>query len=459
MSSAIKKPAIDKSYMNEEDNHDLKHIPGEYGLPFFGKAVPIMKDLHNVIDHHYKTYGEVSRIRMGGQDGLLIVGADNYREIYIDKTKNFSARMGYDKTLATMYPDTILLSDFDDHRPLRRMFQSAFKNDAMRTYVEMMNPVLEKNIKQFAGMDKFVFFPAVKKTLLDVASKVFLGIDDLDGDEASRLIKSFIDSTDGLLALVRKEIPGGKYKRGKDGIRYQRDFFRKLIEQRRGTEGTDTLTYLSNERDDEGNYFPVDEIIDQMVFLLFAAHDTTTSALCHMVYYTAKHPEWQQRLREETEGFNKPALNYDDLDGCVISELVFYESLRLHPSVPMMQRRTIRECELGGYRIPANTILFIAPTYNHRLPEFWTDPDKFDPERFAPHRAEQKNHSFCYMPFGGGAHKCIGMHFAIMVSKLFMHQFVSAYDYSTPDNYDPKMDYMPLPKPHDGIPLTLKKRG
>lgn len=444
------------SYKTAPDNHNLMHIPGDYGLPWFGKAVSIMSDLHNVVDHHYKRYGEVSRIRMGGQDGLLVVGAENYKQIYLDKDKNFSARMGYDKTLGSMYPDTILLSDFEDHRPIRRMFQTAFKNEAMKTYADMMNPVIEKNIKGYANQQNFVFFPAVKKTLLDVASKVFVGIDDLDGDEANRLIRSFIDSSDGLLALIRKEIPGGKFKRGRDGIRYQREFFRKIIKDRREKEGNDTLTYLCHERDENGNLFSDEDIINQAVFLLFAAHDTTTSALCHMVYFTSLHPEWQERLRQESLAMNKPFLDYEDLDKMVEMDKVFHESLRLHPSVPIMSRRTLRDCEIGGHHVPANTVLWIPPTYNHYMPEFWTNPTQFDPERFSPERAEHKNHSFCYMPFGGGAHKCIGMHFAVMVAKCFMHQLVLNYEYSTPKDYKPKMDFMPLPKPHDGIPLTLK---
>lgn len=449
---------VDKSYLEEKDNTNLDHIPGEYGLPLIGKAIPILNDLHNVVDDHYKRFGEVSRIRIGEQKGVLVVGGDNYKEIYLDRDKNFSARMGYDQTLGSMYPDTILLADFGDHKPLRRMFQSAFKNDAMRTYVEMMNPVLERNIKLFKEDKNFVFFPAVKKTLLDVAAKVFVGIDDLDGEEAKRLADAFIKSSDGLTAVVRKEIPGGKFKRGKDGIAYQRDFFRNLIRERRANnhEGTDVLTYLCHERDEDGNLFPEEDIIDQATFLLFAAHDTTTSALCHMVYYTAKHTEWQDRLRAEANSVGNDFLSYDDLDTRVVTDLVFHESLRLRPSVPMMQRRTIRECQIGGHTIPANTILFIPPTYNHRLPEFWTNPEAFDPERFAPDRQEHKSHSFAFMPFGGGAHKCIGMHFAAMVAKTFMHQFILSYDYTSLSSSNPKMEYFPLPKPGDGVPLTLK---
>ena len=449
--------APDNSYLQEEDNSNLDHIPGEYGLPLIGKAIPFLKDPLELIEDHYNKYGEVSRIRIGEQKGLLVIGGENYKTIYLDRDKNFSARMGYKCNLGSMYPDTILLSDFADHKPLRRMFQSAFKNDAMRTYVDMMNPVLKRNIEKFKDEKNFEFFPAVKKTLIDVAAKVFIGIDDLDGEEAQRLAESFSKSSDGLTAFVRKEFPGGKFKRGKEGIAYQREFFSKLVVERRGKEGTDTLTYLCNERDDEGNLFADNDIIDQMVFLLFAAHDTTTSALCNMVYHTAKDKQWQQRIRDEAEPVNNEFISYDDLDSRIMTDLVFHEALRLYPSVPLMQRRTIKECEIGGHKIPANTILFIPPTYNHHLTEYWTNPKDFDPERFAPSRQEHKSHSFAYLPFGGGAHKCIGMHFAAMIAKNFMHQLVLHYDYSltsVQDNH--KMDYFPLPKPSDGVPLVLK---
>jgi cytochrome P450 len=175
-----------------------------------------------------------------------------------------------------------------------------------------------------------------------------------------------------------------------------------------------------------------------------------------MLYYTAKNPQWQDRLRAESLALGKAQLEYDDLDKMTGLELVFKESLRMNPSVAMMTRRTIRECEIDGVRIPANTVLYLPPAFNHYDSKHWSNPEKFDPERFLPERQEEKNHSFCYTPFGGGAHKCIGLHFANMQAKCFMHQFLQKYRYSVPANYNPKMDIFPLPKPADGLPLKLE---
>jgi cytochrome P450 len=433
----------------------LKHIPGEYGLPYIGKAIQFLDDLYGAIDHQYKNYGPVSRIRMGGQEGLLVVGPDLLQSVYLDKDKNISAKMGYDQNLGNFYPDTILLSDFDNHRPLRRMFQNAFKNATMRTYTEMMNKIMAENIDQIDNMDSFVFFPMIKKTLLDVANKVFIGVE--SGPESDKLADAFVDASEGLLGLIKKEWPGTKYKKGQDGIRYLREYFGSMIAERRTNDGSDTFSIICKETDEDGNLFSDEAIINQMTFLLFAAHDTTTSALSQMMYYSAKHPEWKERMVTEVKALNKDQLDYDDLAAMADTDLVFHEALRLHPSVPMMTRRTIRECEMGGYRVPANTILFIAPTYNHHMAEFWTNPNTFDPERFTPERNEHKGHAFQYMPFGGGAHKCIGMHFANMVAKTFMFQFVQKFDYSIEAGYAPKIVDFPLPRPQDGLKLKLKK--
>ena len=122
-----------------------------------------------------------------------------------------------------------------------------------------------------------------------------------------------------------------------------------------------------------------------------------------------------------------------------------------------MMRRTLRDFEWQGKLIPANTVLSMPSIVNHRNPEYWTNPDQFDPDRFTPERAEHRKHPYCYHPFGGGLHKCIGYHFAEMLAKSVLREFVLQWDFSTPANYNPKTEWFPLPKPKDGVPLTLKK--
>ena len=99
----------------------------------------------------------------------------------------------------------------------------------------------------------------------------------------------------------------------------------------------------------------------------------------------------------------------------------------------------------------------MPPRFNHIMEKWWDEPLKFDPDRLGPERQEHKRHPFMFHPFGGGAHKCIGMHFAMMNAKLFLHQFMRKYSFETPPNYNPPMQLVPMPRPGDFLPLKLKR--
>jgi len=449
---------VDLSYQTRPTNHALDHIPGNYGwIPYIGNTIELLNDLYGYVDRNYKEHGEVFKTKIGGLPGIIVVGPENYKQIYIDKDKAFSAQMGYDDSLAHFYRKALLLRDHEDHRFQRRMFQTAFKNDQMRGYTEIMNPLFEQNMQGWDQEKNFLFFPAIKKTLLDIGATVFIGVEEL-GPEMDKVNQAFLDiSEKGLMGLVKLDMPPFKYNKGRNGARFLEKYFEDAIPKRRAGDGKDMLSYMAKEKQDNGEYFSNDDLIPQASFLLFAAHDTTTSTLNHVLLYTAQYPEWQEKLREEARSLNKDYLDYEDLDKVELMEYVFKESLRLAPSVSIMQRRTTKDTVIGGHEIPADTIVYVPPVYNHYMPEFWSNPMKFDPMRFSPEREEHKSHSFAYMPFGGGAHKCIGMHFANMIVKCFMHQFLLNYEWTLPENYNPKMESFPLPKTADGLPVILKK--
>ncbi|MCK5881591.1 MAG: cytochrome P450 [Sinobacterium sp.] len=449
------KVEIDQSYLTRPDNHDLDHIAGTDGIPYFGESLKSIWGMEGMLQSHAEKWGNVSRIKILHQRGVLVLGPENYQRIYLDKDKNFSTEMGFEQSLGQFYKGGILMKDFADHKFLRRLMQGAFKTAAMKNYVAMMNPVMAEHLEKWDSIENFQFFPEIKKALLDVGATVFIGAK--LGAEADTINQAFLDINEGLIGQVRKEWPGTKYGKAKKAERYLRDYFSKEIDKRREGTGEDTLSLMCREKDDQGNFFDKELIIPQASFLLFAAHDTTTSVLNHMAYYTAMHPKWQKEMREESLALGKDQIDYEDLDKLESIDRVFHESLRLRPSVSFFVRRTINACEIEGVQIPADTMIFLSSIMNHRDPKYWTDPNSFDPARFLPERAEHKNHSFAYHPFGGGAHKCIGMHFAIMLAKTFMHQMVIKYDYSLPADFKTRFEWVPLPKPSK-LPIKWERR-
>ena len=445
-------------YTRQANNTKLKHIPGRPGWPIIGVLPELRNDVFNLAATRWEEFGPISRVNFGPLPGVLALGPDMAQTLLLDGDRNFSTRMGYDYALRTFYGDNLLCLDFDEHKFQRRIMQTSFKTPSMRSYVEIMNPILERGMDNWVFDKDFRFYDSIKELLLRMTCKVFYGVE--EGDEGSaELAQAFIDILNAQEGIIRWDVPGFKYHTGKNGQRFLREYITKLIPIRRNGDGKDMLSHMCKETKPDGSYFSDEEIVDHASFLLFAAHDTTTSTLNHLMYYLAKHPEWQQRLRDEGASLNKHYLDYEDLGTVVELDAAFNEAQRLNPSVTVLVRRSIRECELGGHRIPANTMIFQLPMFTNRMNDYWSDPHSFDPERFFPERAEQKGHPFCFMPFGGGAHKCIGMHFAAMQSKLFMHQFLRKYDFRLPDNYQVAFTYIPMPKIKDGLPLVVSKRA
>ena len=115
---------------------------------------------------------------------------------------------------------------------------------------------------------------------------------------------------------------------------------------------------------------------------------------------------------------------------------VFREALRMHPPLPTIPRRVVEDVEWQGYTIPKNSLVNISPLHTHYMEEYWSNPYSFDPERFSPERAEDKQHFYQWIPFGGGHHKCLGINFAELQTKTFLFHFLRQYRVSVKPGYE-----------------------
>ncbi len=445
-------------YARIKDNKKLpKEIPGSYGLPFIGKTFPFIINPYDVLHEQYSRYGPVSRISLTFQKFVLALGPEFIQQLTLDRDQSFSARMGYNAPLGDFFAGGLLVRDFAEHKFHRRIMQTAFKTDAMRTYVDLMHPIIDEQVSTWQHREDFHFYPHIKTMLLDIGAKVFLGMD-LGGVETRSLNQSFLQMNDAVLSVIRKDWPGLLYHRGMNARRELEDFFINLVPQRRGATGSDMATFLANEKTEEGEYFSEKVVGEHLIFLLLAAHDTTTSALTMSAYYLAHDQQWQERLRESVRGLNKEHLEYDDLGSRVTDlEHSFHEAMRLNPPVPSFMRRTVKDVEVGGFALPPHTMVQVSPLYTLRMEEWWSQPGVFDPDRFT--REEHKQHSFLWAPFGGGAHKCIGLHFADMLYKCVLSQILLRYRFrfAKEGQFEGKIQHFPFAKPMDNLPLVLEK--
>jgi cytochrome P450 len=284
---------------------------------------------------------------------------------------------------------------------------------------------------------------------------VFVG--EQPGPESDEVNHAFIDTVAAGLSYIRADIPGGGWHRGLVARRRLEEYFWGLLPAKRAGNGTDLFSQLCRATTPDGTSFTDEDVVNHMIFVLMAAHDTSSITTSTLAYYLAKHPEWQDRLRAEARALGKPTLDYHDIDRLPLLDMAFRETLRLNPAVGGIMRQAVKDTAICGQFIPAGTTLFVLPVGMHRLEEYWSNPDRFDPLRFAPHRQEHKQHPFLWSPFGGGVHKCIGMYFGAMQVKSIIYQLLLNYAWSVPKDYEAPMEYGTGYFPGDGLPVRLTR--
>ncbi|HAU21226.1 MAG TPA: cytochrome P450 [Erythrobacter sp.] len=461
-SSDLAQDFVPKHWGEKLPDDALDHIPGEAGWPIVGNTFRMLANPHGFARHMIETYGPVYKGKAFGGWNVALVGADANELVLFDRDKIFSSEQGWGPVLDQLFPRGLMLMDFEHHRVDRRALSIAFKPGPMRHYSGSLNRGIAQEIVKWADRP-MKFYPAIKQLTLDLAADSFIGIP--WGPEADKINTAFVDMVQASVAPVRKPLPFTKMKCGVDGRAFLVDFFTKeTIRRREEGGGQDMFSQFATATREDGSMLPVDQVADHMNFLMMAAHDTITSSATSLIYLLAKNPEWQDKLRQEiiavTGGLdaqgNPRPLDYDDIGKLELTEMAFKEALRFIPPVPSLPRRALKSFEYGGYRIPAGAMVGIAIHYVHHSPEYWDEPEKFDPMRFTPEKVKAR-HKYAWVPFGGGAHMCLGLHFAYLQVKILMARILQQYSIEIEEGYDPKWQPWPIPQPKDGLKVTFKK--
>ena len=433
-------------------------VQGDAGLPVLGDAHKVITDPLSFHRNRYARYGPVSWFNAFGTRTVLLLGPEATGTALQNREKAFANGPGWRRLIGPFFDGGLMLRDFDDHLAHRRILQQAFTNDRLRGYLSELHGAIAGGLDEWQPAPNFRFHTAVKELTLDLATDIFMGGVDLGGRK-QEVNRAFSGCVQAATSLVRLPLPGTRWRRGVRGRALLDRVLRPEVVRRRaeGVAGNDLFSQLCSAADDDGAQFTDDEVVDHMVFLLMAAHDTSTITTTSMVTYLGQHPEWQRRCREEVEALPENPTR-EELDQLRDLDLVMRESLRMVTPVPSLLRQTVQDTQVCGHHIPAGTAVAVASQQVHHDPEVWSEPARFDPERFAEPRREDRNHRFAWQPFGGGVHKCIGMHFGTMEVKAIMAHFLRRFSWSVDPDYEMPLNYNSLPFPTDGAPVDLRPR-
>lgn len=450
---------VDRATTAAAETREVREVPEELasdrGLPFLGRIFDYTRDPLGFFRHQWETYGPVSPFHGAFDRAVVLLGPDACEHALRNKDKAFVNEPAWGRIVGPFFHRGLMLLDLEEHHGHRRIMQEAFTRDRLTTYAERMHPAIADGMASWDTDDRFRVYPALKQLTLDIAADIFMGgAADTSRAEMERVNRAFIACVQAAAGIVRADVPFTRWGRAYRGRRVLEQFLRHYLPAKRATRTDDIFSVLCHLETEAGERFSDDDVVNHMIFLMMAAHDTSTIATSTILQLLGQHPAWQQRCRAEALALG-PEPTLAELEGLQSLDRVMKEALRLRAPVPVLVRRTVKDTVVEGYRIPADTDVVVGVQFSHVMEEYWTDPLTFDPERFAPERREDRSHRYAWEPFGGGVHKCIGLYFAGMEVKSILHRLLRHYRWSVDPGYVAPLDHHSLPFPKDGLPISL----
>ncbi len=288
----------------------------------------IKRSYNNPLKHGQdlrREYGDVVMQKAGKMRVVHLFGADAHSLCLLNRDKTFSNKKAWDMIIGRIFPNGLMLRDGDDHRYHRRLMQAGFKSKAMHGYLGQMIPQIRDEIASWPAQGTMMAYPTLKKLTLDLAATIFLGMD--LGDDSRAINTAFETTVAASMPRIPFAIPGTLLWRGIKARQTMCNFFLPMIAQRRAGEGNDLFSLLCKAEDEEGRGYTDQEIVDHMIFLMMAAHDTTTSTLTSITYALARNPEWQERIAAELDVLDMQNPTTETMNGTIEKRLGYQRGL------------------------------------------------------------------------------------------------------------------------------------
>lgn len=440
---------------------------------FFGTANRLRRDPLGCLQAFVDEAGPAAKYRFFAHMwGYLFVHPDHYQHILQDNYKNFT-KLPH-PTFLLLYPlvgKGLLSNDGESWLRQRRLAQPAFHRGQIREMGQIMTAAAERRFarwEQAARAGEVVaFHREMMEMTLEIAGRALFSVDLTGdaremGDAFGRLNELFVKLVVSPASLYTMKVPFWPSTRrvtrdigGLDRLIYS------MIDQRRrsGTPGNDLMGMLLSARDEEtGEGMDEKQLRDEVITLLIAGHETTTLVLTWFFYCLGRYPDVEARVQDEVDRtLNGRMPTFEDIPKLAYTRQALDETMRLYPPAYAMSRWGNEADVIGGFATSANAVITLCPFITHRLPELWSRPLAFDPERFSPANRSDR-HRFAYIPFGAGPRQCIGEGFALAESVLVAAAIAQRFRLRIPDGYAAQLDPQITLHPKGGMPLRFELR-
>jgi cytochrome P450 len=391
----------------------------------------------------YERYGPVFTIRLLYAPVVFAIGPEANHYITVTHASNFRWRDGGMGDLIPLLGNGLLTTDGDYHRRARRIMLPAFHREQLAASTSIMAEEAERAVSKWRPGDRIDLYVWTRRLALRIAMRALFGFEPEHFSRDARMAAEFEETLgywgrDYAVQMLRG--PGSPWRsmnRAKEKL--DRVIFAEVARRRAsGQRGVDILSLLLDASDEDGSRLSDRELRDQVMTLLFAGHDTTTSTVAFLFYELARNPA------------EAPPLEDEPLD------MVIDETLRMFPPAWIGPRRSIEPFELHGVRVPGGVMVNYCSWASHHLSEVFPEPERFRPSRFAP-EAKAALPKGAYVPFGGGSRTCIGMRFGQLEIKAIARAILSRFRLDLEDpSLVPSIRQMPTLSPRGGLPVVVR---
>lgn len=403
--------------------------PGDVALGHLGA---MQRDQLGFFQRARETCGDVSRLRFIALPAHLVAHPDHVRHVLVDNHRAYDKQTkGFD-AVRLVLGNGLLTAEGDFWRRQRRIAQPAFHKERIASFGESMVRAAEDTVRSWTEVAKrggtLDVAAEMMRLTLRIAGETLLSTDVTnDAAAVGRSVSLLLNEANARILQpinVPLRVPTPQNRRLAEALASLDAIVMRMIEDRRRmTEGrpNDLLTMLMEARDEETGEGMTDrQLRDEVLTIFLAGHETTANALSWTFYLLSLHPDAARRVGAELHDvLHGRSPEVADLGKLVFTTAVLKESMRLFPPAWMIGRHAIEGDTIGGYDIPRDSIVFVSPWVTHRHPDFWPNPEGFDPERFLPERAAEM-HRYAYFPFGAGPRLCIGQGFAMIETVLLL---------------------------------------
>jgi cytochrome P450 len=442
----------------------VREIPLIPGVPLFGSLLDVRRDRiawqHRVAREHK----DIARARMGLFTAMIISSPELVQELLVERADCFHKSQGLSVYARPLLGNGLLTSEDDEHKKQRRMMAPAFAPKRIQAYADIMAERAEISAKRMIEKRELDLSAETMRLTLEIVGKTLFDAE--LGEEASEIGAALTTAMDHMITTLTSLVPWppvvptpGNLRQKKAVGRLDETVYR-MIKERRAhpNDRGDVLSMLLDAQDEDGTRMNDKQVRDEAMTLFLAGHETTANGLGWTLYLLSLHPEIRERAEKEVEAVcagRTPTLA--DLKRMPYVLSVFKESMRLYPPAYIMGRRCWKECEIGGYPIRKNQLVFVNIAGIHRRADIYPDPDRFDPDRFAGDK-EKSLPRHAYMPFGAGPRICIGNHFALMEAHIVLAALLQRVRLDMATSRPVRTETLITLRPKGGLPMVSAKR-